>query len=646
MAEERPSKRTKSANSMVSSGDELPPPGSSSRTGLACEACRLRKTRCVGFPTCTWCQRRRQSCVRGQNSQTSPLDDWGNQILGAISRARDEILGASIRFNADQPPKHTSVTLTESGHGTWPRQNEAQGCFPLMSSAENILQWDVLRNRFPSSAQSPIVTTDPYEPDRSTNYKASANTSSARLRALQQHFETRFLVHYPIISKPWLTRCVRNVAESDGDWSAEACLVFLVCAIASLCDCSAHDASTPQTTSMSPASAVSGSCINNSRRSAYQYWTMAKRRLGWALDEPTGLLAAQCLCLAGFWHLLNFAPRRARNMFYRAIESMRDMAFPSLPDDERHLVQFIYVLSADLLERLNVELELSPNGARKDAINESFSPSENPSLPATISLHMGDLAGGFPLEVTDKVQQLHPIRKDINKLLASISKVSSWQDLHALLGQAKDLRWRLNQVSSPTNNIYEEVSSSTKLSHSFGEAIAEDETMQRRELTVRLLRVYLCLNLHLSPSLLRQLDTDTNTPSVQSLQHILQEISNLTNECLLLTAEVLSLHLKKWQDRESLSSRGATSSNSTCHNPEAVFSYRFTYVGCLTLLAVYYAKTKVSHGEVDFAHYQSLKLPAEWRYLVAGHTRMLLSHEEGTDTWKRGYFLSQFDIES
>ncbi|KAH6959775.1 hypothetical protein BKA56DRAFT_601212 [Ilyonectria sp. MPI-CAGE-AT-0026] len=48
----------------------------SSRTGLACEACRLRKTRCVGFPTCTWCQQRRHPCVCGQNSQTSPLDDW------------------------------------------------------------------------------------------------------------------------------------------------------------------------------------------------------------------------------------------------------------------------------------------------------------------------------------------------------------------------------------------------------------------------------------------------------------------------------------------------------------------------------------------------------------------------------------------
>jgi hypothetical protein len=277
---------------------------------------------------------------------SSRLDDWGNQILSAISKVKNEILDASIRLN------HTSVTLPGSEHGTWPHTHRGQGCFAPMSSAEDILQWDVLQAQLPSSAQSPINATDAFEPDSSTHSKASADTSSARLRALQKRFETQFLARYPIISRPWLARCVRDVAERDGDWSAEACLVLLVCAIASLCDCSTHDALTPQTTSMSPASVASGSGsgMPTSRRLAYQYWTMAKRRLGWALDEPAGLLAAQCLCLAGFWHLLNCAPRRARNMFYRSIESMRDRTFSSLPDNEEHLARFIHLLCTDLLE--------------------------------------------------------------------------------------------------------------------------------------------------------------------------------------------------------------------------------------------------------------------------------------------------------
>ncbi|KAF5593502.1 glycoside hydrolase superfamily [Fusarium subglutinans] len=284
------------------------------------------------------------------NSLSSRLHDWGNQILSAISRARDEILGATTRLNSDPPPNNTSVTPPDNEIRTWPSTHGGQGCFPPMSSAENILQWDVLRNQLPSSAQSPIITTNSYEPDRSINSKASADTSCAGLRALQQSFETQFLARYPIISRPWLTRCVRNVAESDGEWSAEACLVFLVCAIASFYDCPAHEALTPQATSISSVSAASGSYMPKSRRPTYQYWTMANRRLGWALDEPAGLLAAPCLCLAGFWHLLNFAPRKARNMFYRAIDSMRDMTSSSLSDTERPLARFMQIICADLLE--------------------------------------------------------------------------------------------------------------------------------------------------------------------------------------------------------------------------------------------------------------------------------------------------------
>ena len=169
--------------------------------------------------------------------------------------------------------------------------------------------------------------------------------------------------------------------------------------------------------------------------------------------------------------------------------------------------------------------------------------------------------------------------------------------------------------------------------------------MQKKELAARLLRLYLCLNLHLSPPFLQKLDSDANAPSVQSPQRILQEIASLADECLLLTAEVLTSHLKDWQGRESLPSYSTASNNPTCRNPEAVFSNRVSYLGCLTLLAVYHAKTKAACGEMEFAHCHSLKLPADWRHLVAGHTRMLLLHNEGTDIWKCGYLLSQFDID-
>jgi hypothetical protein len=293
-----------------------------------------------------------------------------------------------------------------------------------------------------------------------------------------------------------------------------------------------------------------------------------------------------------------------------------------------------------------MELELSPHDGRKDPTNETFSLYSKPNLPAAMSLlHTEDSAGDPSFELTDNLQQLHSIRKDINRLLTSISTISNWLDLYSLLGQATDLRSRLNQLTDPSNIIWGQVSSSPGLSQTFGVTILKDVSVQKKELTARLLRVYLCLNLHLSPPLLQTLDSGANPPPVQSPQHILTEIASLADECLSLTAEVMASHLNKWQGRESMSSRSTASSNPACHNLEAEFSYRFSYVGCLTFLAVYYAKTKAACGGVDFARCHSLKLPAEWRYLVAGHTRMLLSHDEGTNTWRCGYLLSQFDMQ-
>jgi hypothetical protein len=79
-AEAGPRKRQKSSHTSITGGgepveqashpaDTFGPP---TRAGLACEACRLRKTRCVGFPTCNWCQQRSKPCVRGGNHPISP----------------------------------------------------------------------------------------------------------------------------------------------------------------------------------------------------------------------------------------------------------------------------------------------------------------------------------------------------------------------------------------------------------------------------------------------------------------------------------------------------------------------------------------------------------------------------------------------
>ncbi|KAH7117440.1 hypothetical protein EDB81DRAFT_243839 [Dactylonectria macrodidyma] len=338
------------------------------RTGLACEACRLRKTRCVGYPICTWCQQRRHPCVRGQNTQTSPLDDWGNQILDALSQAKNDILSASrvphepygqspngtptARPTISTDPDRQSAQLirqwTASSH------TRGQDGFLTIPGPQAILEWDVFRAQLSNLPEHLIHFNDAHESESSIQSKASADTSIHSLQTLRQRFERKFLARYPIISKPRLSRYIRDVAANGGDWTAEACLVFLVCAIASLCDCLAADGTTPTTQASihSPYSAATpGTPTSVSRQSAYQYWTMAKRRLGWALDTPAGILTAQSLCLAGFWHLQNCAPTKARNMFHRAAKSASDRGLGlNIMDEERAIAIFTHLLCTDLFQ--------------------------------------------------------------------------------------------------------------------------------------------------------------------------------------------------------------------------------------------------------------------------------------------------------
>ncbi|UPK94338.1 hypothetical protein LCI18_005273 [Fusarium solani-melongenae] len=658
-------KRTKCQDTRSSAGDVQPhqpiaegsdSPAASSRTGLACEACRLRKTRCVGFPVCTWCQQRRQACVRDQNSQTSPLDDWGNQILDAIVRAKNEILGASIGPTANQPPRHASIALPGDSHtttwpssqwSTWPvAQGGKDGPLPI-PSADGILDWAILNDQLPTETH--ISTTDVYEPERSIHSKASPDTSINRLARLRQSFEHHFLVRYPIISRPWLARCVRDVAEDGGGWTAEACLVFLVCAVASLHDCPVGDnpGLTPQTTSFSPPSAVSlarpGMPV--SRLLTYQYWTMAKRRLGWALDTPGGLLTAQCLCLAGFWHLQNCAPRKAQNMFCRAIDSTSDGSFRPSNTEEKSLGEHIHLLCIDLVHRLDVELGLSMDWGRADVGNKRLPHNSKPSRLAMEHFHNEALSRDPTAEITANLQHLHSIRLDVSRLSHSTSSISSWPDLHALLGYVARCRSRLNYLGQESTVIPEWASQQAHDGESISDSVSSHINVGRKELEARLLRVCLCLYLHLSPSFLQQLDSSTSQ-SIQSSQDILSEIAHLAGECLRITAEVLQSHLDNWQCENPQSSQPPSPCNvisgPSSHNHEALFAHHFSYTGCLTFLAAHYAKEKGSCGEMDFDHCQSLALPVEWHSLVAGHTSMLLSHEEETRTWRYGRSLSSF----
>lgn len=252
--------------------------------------------------------------------------------LGTASGPREDAFLPVTRVvaaeggSSEQRPVRSSLEWNNpSRHGGFSTLNPQQ---PI-PSAESILTWNVWAEELANIPGTIIPAHNTSETERPAQSRGTADTSISRMKHLGGCFERSVLARHPVISHSRLRRHIFDVAESGGDWSAESCLVFLVGAIALRCGCC-----TPETASAS---------------AARQYWTMAKRRLGWALDAPDRLLGIQCLCLAGFWHLKDGAPKKARGMFVRAAEGAMDAVQDlQLRVEDVSLMRYLHALCSNI----------------------------------------------------------------------------------------------------------------------------------------------------------------------------------------------------------------------------------------------------------------------------------------------------------
>lgn len=142
----------------------------------------------------------------------------------------------------------------------------------------------------------------------------------------------------------------------------------------------------------------------------------------------------------------------------------------------------------------------------------------------------------------------------------------------------------------------------------------------------------------------------------------MNELTDLANECVLITAEALRSYLGTWEsesveNRESLSSASSLPpgsegvgaggvTGSTCHHLEAFISHRRAYTGCLVLLAAHFAdKQDGSADNNAYAHCRGLNLPVDRQRLVAGCKRLFLAHKQGSVVWQCGKVLGSLEVQ-
>ncbi|KAL7785440.1 hypothetical protein V8C43DRAFT_317729 [Trichoderma afarasin] len=246
-----------------------------SRTTTACEACRLRKTRCDSArPACSKCVKRNITC---EYPDTDPL----------ATQRQERIL--------------TENLITQRGRINSPRRDSSFGEDDLeamsrndslntpITGADMILKWPIFPKEKPFRTFPPSSYSE--KPDR-------FHPDIDRMRELFAIFAIKIYIKSPIVDFEQIYDCLARIAENGIDSSASSCLIALICALAAICRISV----------MVPDQRMAESLA---------YLDLARKRMSAAyLDDL--LLGVQCYCLFGLWYLYNVEPIMAWRMFRTA----------------------------------------------------------------------------------------------------------------------------------------------------------------------------------------------------------------------------------------------------------------------------------------------------------------------------------------
>ncbi|KAF1918384.1 hypothetical protein BDU57DRAFT_435210, partial [Ampelomyces quisqualis] len=267
------------------------------RAVTACQVCRARRTKCDNLkPSCSFCLKVGANCIQ------SPVDlsSYDPASLQIIQRLDDlEHLIRGIRANSDAVVSNTGAT-------TAPATLDRSRLSPC--PINDILEWDLLKtlcgqqqinaHAFPCTVSgamhmtstSPMSGHDELEPHR--------------MRILLDNFFNYVYVKNPVLDEPRTRQIVSRVCLHGIDWSPEACLALLVCALGTIatplhgCGYISRDSDLYQT--------------------AESFFLAAKKRLGMLLGTSS-LIEAQCMFLAGVYMMCTFQRLSAWRFFMQSL---------------------------------------------------------------------------------------------------------------------------------------------------------------------------------------------------------------------------------------------------------------------------------------------------------------------------------------
>ena len=267
------------------------------RAVTACQVCRARRTKCDNLkPSCSFCLKVGAKCVQS-SVDLSSYDPASLQILQRLDDLEQLVRG----IGTDQ----TTTKATEE------IPTAVRECFDRSRlspySIDRVLEWDSLKSlrglRQPNEHAYPC-TERVMRTTTTTPMSGHDELEPQRTKMLLDNFFSYVHVKNPVLDEQRTRQTVARVCMHGIDWSPEACLTLLVCALGTI--------ATPFL-----------DCHYISRDSdtyhiAESFFLAAKKRLGMLLGTSS-LIEAQCMFLAGVYAMCTFQRLPAWRFFMQSL---------------------------------------------------------------------------------------------------------------------------------------------------------------------------------------------------------------------------------------------------------------------------------------------------------------------------------------
>ncbi|KAJ8112654.1 hypothetical protein OPT61_g5025 [Boeremia exigua] len=233
------------------------------RAPVACQFCRLRKTRCDGAkPICGFCQHHEAQCIWGTTSDNNEEKEKNSEqtILQRLDEIKDILrdmrapTATKLQFDSQRPVTASPSTLepptstidTKALHVTTSDSSAAITSSFARIRCESLLAWPIFRSIVdPELLAVESFVLESGEPDLQDcsldvgpsnpgmrARRAGIGIPEERVVSLCQKFLIHVHARNPVLSADKLLSNARRVAEHGLQWDSSSCLVLIACSLA------------------------------------------------------------------------------------------------------------------------------------------------------------------------------------------------------------------------------------------------------------------------------------------------------------------------------------------------------------------------------------------------------------------------------